>query len=537
MRILSILFGVLFAITLNGQTQIERPKIVIGIVVDQMRNEYLQRYYSDFEDGGFKRLMNDGHYFSNMHYNYAPTYTGPGHASIYTGTTPSVHGIVGNYWYHRSEERGVYCTGDETCLAVGNEDEGGMSPNRLKTTTLSDELQLTTNMRSKSIAISIKDRGAILPGGHVNSEAYWMAKNGFFITSTFYMENLPEWVDDFNKKGRPAHYIKNGWETLRDMSEYGASNPDDNEYESRLGNKEKPVFPYDLTSMVRKGGLSSIKASPFGNNIVLEFAKDAIKENNLGGGEYTDMLMVSFSSPDYVGHAMGPRAVETQDTYLRLDALMADFLKFLDDKYGKDEYLVFLTADHGAAEVPTFLNDHGFNVNHMSRSLVGDTLKAWSMITYGENVIKKVDNNNVYFNYEVMSNKKIDKTELIEQVKDQLYILNFIKSAFSEKEILAGTSGNYFKNMIAAGYDVKQNGDIVFVPEPGYITYKSTGTTHGSAYNYDTHVPGLFFGWGVKSGRTPTRKTITQIAPTISQLIQIGMPSGSTSEVLHEVFK
>ncbi|MFN7419526.1 MAG: alkaline phosphatase family protein, partial [Flavobacterium sp.] len=335
--------------TLHAQ---ERPKLVVGIVVDQMRMEYLYRFHNDFTETGFKRLMRQGYTFHNAHFNYMPTYTAPGHASVYTGTTPSVHGIVSNEWFSRSTGKERYCTDDAsvTPLGEGAGKEGLMSPKNLKATTITDELRMATQFQGKVIGLSIKDRGAILPAGHFANWAFWYNKSGQFISSSFYGAQLPNWVTAFNAQKGYMKYLNEGWKLYKAPEVYNESDPDDSPYEGKLYGVEKPVFPYDLKAMYEKNDAGVLRATPFGNDYLAEFAKKAIENENLGKDAITDFLAVSFSSTDYVGHIMGARSMELQDTYLRLDQTISDFLDFLDKTVGKNQYLVFLTADHACAE-------------------------------------------------------------------------------------------------------------------------------------------------------------------------------------------
>ncbi len=321
-----IILFLAFVMSLNSQAQ-QRPKLVVGIVVDQMKMEYLYRFSDDFSSNGFKRLINNGYTFHNMHYNYVPTYTAPGHASIYTGATPSTHGIVGNDWFNKSTGRDMYCTDDASVkvLGDGTEKEGAMSPKNLLSTTITDELRMATNFNSKVIGMSIKDRGAILPAGHFANWAFWYSKTGAFISSTFYGSTLPNWVTEFNQEKRYMNYINKGWDLLKPIATYNESLPDDNPYEGKLDKANAPVFPYDLSKMYKEKGADVLRTTPFGNDILAELAMKAIEKEDLGKDEITDFLTVSFSSTDYVGHTFGPRSMELQDTYLRLDQTIAQF--------------------------------------------------------------------------------------------------------------------------------------------------------------------------------------------------------------------
>lgn len=520
----------------NLQAQ-ERPKLVVGIVVDQMKMEYLYRFSDDFSNDGFKRLMGDGYTFQNMHYNYMPTYTAPGHASIYTGTTPASHGIVSNEWFSRKLGKDMYCTDDADVSTVGDgtKEEGMMSPKNLLTTTITDELRLGTNFKGKVIGMSLKDRGAILPAGHFANWAFWYSKTGSFISSTFYGDKLPSWVEKFNEEKHYMPYINKGWDLLKPKAIYNESLEDNNPYEGKLYNSTAPVFPYDLKDMYSKNDAGVLRSTPFGNNLLAEFAKKAIEKEELGKDNITDFLTVSFSSTDYVGHLLGPRSMELQDTYLRLDQTIADFLQYLDKTVGKDNYLLFLTADHAGAENVSFLKDHKYNVNSISPKNIRTNLKDFSMKTFGADLVLDYGSFNLFLNKEIISAKKLDLALVKNSFKEYLMKQDYVKRVYTEEEILNSTGNDYYLNFIAKGYDVTQNGDLIILDKPGYIEYQGTGTSHGTTYTYDTHVPAIFYGWHVKKGESFNKKVITQIAPTIAQKIKVAFPNGTEANVLEEI--
>jgi len=527
---------VLISSFLNAQ---ERPKLVVGIVVDQMKMEYLYRFSDDFTSNGFKRLIDNGYSFQNMHYNYMPTYTGPGHSSIFTGTTPSIHGIVGNDWFNRSTGKEMYCTDDASVHTIGDgkQEEGKMSPKNLQTTTITDELRLETNFNGKVIGISLKDRGAILPAGHFANWAFWYSNTGSFISSSFYGEKLPDWVTTFNNEKHYLPYINKGWDLLKPISAYNKSLADNNPYEGKLYGSSLPIFPYNLKAMFDKNDASIIRSTPFGNDLLAEFAIQAINNEELGKDNITDFLTVSFSSTDYVGHLTGPRSVETQDTYLRLDKTIADFLAYLDKTVGKDNYLIFLTADHAGAENVNFLKDNKYEVNSVEPKEITKGLSKFSIDAYGDNLVLNYSNFNLYFNKDIIKNKGLDLSKVKQSFKEYLMTQNQVKRVYTEEEILGSTGNDFYLNFISNGYDPNQNGDLVILDKPGYIEYKGTGTSHGTPYSYDTHVPAIFYGWHIKHGESHDRKVITQIIPTIAQMIKIPFPNGTEANVLTEVFK
>ena len=526
----------LFVIALAAAAQ-QRPKLVVGIVVDQMKMEYLYRFQNDFSENGFNRLLKKGFVFQNTNYNYMPTYTAPGHASIYTGTTPSTHGIVGNEWFSRTLGKEMYCTDDATVqtLGDGTKEEGAMSPRNLLSTTITDELRLATNFKGKVIGMSLKDRGAILPAGHFANWAFWYSKTGSFISSTFYGKELPQWVTQFNNEKHFMSYINKGWDLLKPIESYNESLADDNSYEGKV-NGAKPVFPYDLKTMYSlKNDAGILRATPYGNDLLEEFAKAAIDKEQLGHDAITDFLTVSFSSTDYVGHVLGPRSMELQDTYLRLDLTIADFLAYLDKAVGKDNYLLFLTADHAGAENAKFLNDNKYNVINVDSKDITKNLKKFSTDSFGEDLVLNYSNFNLFFDKEKIKAKGLALSNVSKAFVDFLMTQDQVKRVYSEADILADTGNDFYLNCIAKGYDATQDGDLVILDKPGYIEYIPTGTSHGTPYSYDTHVPLLFYGWNIKAGETHDRKVITEIAPTIAQLIKTAFPNGTEGQVLTEI--
>jgi predicted AlkP superfamily pyrophosphatase or phosphodiesterase len=517
----------------------QRPKLVVGIVVDQMRMEYLYRFQNDFSETGFKRIMNNGFTFHNTHFNYMPTYTAPGHASIYTGATPAVHGIISNEWFSRTKGKERYCTEDGSVTVLGEHTskEGLMSPKNLLATTMTDELRLGTNFKGKVIGLSIKDRGAILPAGHFANWAFWYSKTGNFISSNYYGEKLPGWVVDFNAKKGYMNYINQGWNLFKPVTTYNESDPDDSPYEGKLYAVEKPVFPYDLKAMYQKNDAGVLRSTPFGNDYLADFAKAAVANENLGQDAVTDFLAISFSSTDYVGHILGPRTMELQDTYLRLDKTLSDFLSYLDSIVGKDQYMVFVTADHACSENAAFLHDQKYNVTNLDYKTIEAGLKEFSIATFGVDLVLNYSNFNVYLDTSKIKEKQWNYKDVEQQFKAYLLTQDHVKTVYVQDEVEHFCAGDYYKEMVARGYDVHENGQLVVLDKPGYIEYGRTGTSHGTPYAYDTHAPLLFYGWGIRKGESHEKRYITQIAPTICQKISLTFPNGSECEVLPELFR
>ncbi len=540
MRLYFLTFLFVLALSpLRSQNVEDRPKLVVGIVVDQMRYDYLIRFWDKYGNDGFKRLVENGYSFQNTHFNYVPTYTGPGHASVFTGTNPMAHGIISNSWYNKFENRFVYCVGDETVKSVGTPTRAGeMSPRRMVSTTFGDENRLHTQMRGKTIGVAIKDRGAILPAGHSANGAYWFngGDEGNFITSTYYMEELPKWVKEFNESGKAESYLK-PWNTLRGINTYVESGSDENNFEGGFAGKETTTFPYDLEKLApMNGNFELIKSTPYGNDLTADFAMAAIEGEQLGKDEDTDVLTLSFSSTDYIGHNFGVNSKEVQDTYLRLDKTIGDFLEFLDEKVGEGEYIVFLTADHGAVDVPNYLKSAKIPAGYFDAGASNKMIEDFSKEEFNtDGLIANISNNQVFLDYDKIEEADLERDDVEEKIAHFLLQQKNISRVFTREQLQSASYNNGMAELVQNGFNQKRSGDIVFVLDPGYINYSETGSTHGSGFSYDTHAPLIFYGKGIKKGSTHERAEIKDIAPTISGLLGISSPNAATGKPLIQI--
>lgn len=518
-----------------------KPKLVVGIVVDQMRTDFIYRYWSKYSNDGFKRLVNNGFFFKNSHYNYVPTYTAPGHASIYTGTTPAVHGIIGNDWFDKTSNTRLYCTEDSTVQALGGSEKSGqMSPKNMLTTTIGDQLKLSNNNQSKVIGIALKDRGAILPAGHLANAAYWFdSATGNWISSSYYMAQLPDWVKQFNQKNLAKTYLNQPWQTLLPIAEYTESLSDDNKFEEAFNGESQPVFPHDLAKLAtRNDNFGLLKATPFGNSFSKDFAIQAIQSEKLGKHPVTDMLAISFSATDYVGHQFAPQAVEVEDTYLRLDQDLAELLKFLDHWIGKDQVLLFLTADHGAAESPAYLASLKVPTGHIKRKELVTALEKLLQDKYGDNLLLDYSNQQVFLDYKKIVTLKLSPVEVTDAVAEFLMTINGVAATVSKTVLNTAAFNSGINHYIQSGYNPQRSGDVIVTYQPGWIESESMkGTTHGSGYNYDTHVPLLWYGWKISTGQSLEAVEITDIATTLALLLDIQAPNGSVGKSLPLLIK
>lgn len=517
------------------------PKLVVGIVVDQMRYDYLTRFESKYGDKGFKKLMKKGFHCDEHHFSYMPTATGPGHASVFTGTTPETHGIISNNWYDKQNKRILYCVEDTTVKSVGvNDADERRSPKNIMVTGLGDQIKMATSYRGKTVGVSIKDRAAILPAGKMADAAYWYVggTEGKFISSTYYMNSLPQWADDFNALNKPKEYLSHNWETLLPIEQYTEANPDNNDYEVGFESGVDPVFPYDLKRISKAKGLSLIKSTPFGNDLLIDFAKAAIEGEHLGQDDNMDLLTVSFSSPDYIGHNFGPRSVEVEDTYLRLDKSLADFLDYLDRTVGKGEYVIFLTADHGVAQVPHELMDQGVEVGYYSDSVIQATVNESLNAKFG--VADLIDNFSSYqffLNRTAIKKHHLNMDEVCQTIVDAAMTVPGVKSGMTRSDLERNQFDDRVKRTVQKGWNHQRSGDVAIIIAPGWLSngYEGGGTGHGSPWAYDTHVPLLFYGFGVSPGSTNTKTWVEDIVPTVAAVIGVQPPMGATGKAIDEV--
>ena len=520
----------------SDETVSKKPKLIVGIVVDQMRYDYLTRFASKFGKGGFMRLINEGFNCKNNHFNYVPTYTGPGHASVYTGTTPKYHGIISNNWYDKEIKSSVYCAQDDEVNSIGTESSAGkMSPQRMLTTSFADENRLFTQMRGKTIGIALKDRGAILPAGHTANAAYWFhgKDEGVWITSSYYRNDLPKWVTDFNASDTVEAYL-NVWNTSLPIESYVESGDDENNFERGFKGKSSAIFPYDLAALsAENGDFDILKETPYGNSITLDFTLAALKGENLGQDDDTDVLAISFSSTDYVGHNFGVNSKEVEDTYIKLDKDLERLLNTLDSYVGEGEYTVFLTADHGAVNVPAYLQSVNVPAGYLDYNSRKELFQKFLMDTYGTtDLIENVSNNQIFLNKAKLKELDLNIHDVEQALVDEQISYPNIAKVYTATTMNSTNFTTGIEVLLQNGYNQKRSGDVIVVDDIAHIAYSRTGSTHGSGLNYDTHVPLLFFGAGIQHGETFDKTVIPDIAPTISALLGISFPNGATGRPL-----
>lgn len=527
---------------LNGQstkmnTARLRPKIVVGMVVDQMRWDYLYKFQDRYTEGGFKRLIREGFSCENTHIDYAPTITACGHTSVYTGSTPAIHGIIGNSWYSREKDKTVGCVDDEKVQLVGSSTlRMGQSPHQNLATTITDQLRIATNFQSKTVGVAIKDRASILPAGHTATAAFWYdSKEGNFVSSTFYMDKLPAWAEKFNQRKLVDNYYKNDWKTLFPISSYVLSTADDKAYENTANGEAKPVFPHKLSQFTGKN-YDAVKNTPYGNTLTFEFAKAAIEGYNLGGGSVTDFLAVSFSSPDAIGHIYGPNSIEMEDNYLRLDRELSLFFDYLDKRFGKDNYLYFITADHGVSESPGFFLENRMPSGAISGKALEQSVTAALQEKLGiVNPVLTIANSQVYMNWEALDEKVTDRRAVTNIIVSALRKVPGIADVLPSESLSEASIPELTKRMLINGYNSRRSGDYMIVLQPAWVMGSAKGATHGAWYTYDAHIPLVWMGWKIRAGYSNKPVGMTAIAPTLAALLHIQAPSGSIGAVITDV--
>ncbi len=527
----------------HPSTKVRRPKLVVGIVIDQMRWDYLARFADRFGDGGFKRLLAQGFSCDNTMINYLPAFTAVGHTCIFTGSVPAFSGIAGNDWVEQSTGQRMYCTDDSTVLAVGAEDpsskDGKMSPRNLLVSTVADELMMADNFRSRVVGVSLKDRAAIIPAGHTATAAFWLDDStGHFITSNYYMTKLPEWVDSFNGKNPVKTYMGNKWSTLYPKNTYLQSDMDDQPYEGKFKGDSTTAFPHNLDSSY-KMAKSSFRYTPGGNTLTLDFARNAIEGYHLGQGAFTDFLTINCASTDYVGHQFGINSIEIEDTYLRLDQDLASFFSYLDEKIGKGEYTIFLTADHGAAHAIWYSQNHDIPADYWNPQPVVDSLnRILGQNFQTPNLVDTISNYQVTFNMRTIRQKKLDFNSIKKTALDWLRQQPGITYAMDMANVGETAVAEPVRSMVMNGYYSKRSGAIQLVLNAGWFeSHGKTGTSHGTWNPYDTHIPLLFMGWGIQKGHTNQQVYMTDIAPTLAALLHIQMPNGCVGKPITAVLR
>ena len=537
-----------------------QPRLILQITVDQLRGDLPTRYYDRLGDGGFRYLWEKGIVFRDAHHAHANTETIVGHTTLATGAHPSRHGMVGNLWFDRETGFITYNVEDPDyrLLTVGADVDDdaeidptqraarseGRSPAAILVSTFADELRSSTGGRAKAVGISVKDRGAIAMAGHAGT-AYWFSKaGGEFVTSTYYAKRYPDWVTAFNDRQLPRRYANTSWELLSNRESYLFGNSDDREWEADVAGFGR-TFPHEFGDGTSRYFTTWLTLSPAGDELVLEFAKAALKGERLGEDTITDYLSVSFSSTDYVGHVFGPSSLEAEDNILRLDRSIAALLAFVDREVGLENTLVVLSADHGAPDAPGYLNSLGIPAGYVRPD---DWEKDAAIARIKEahgiagDLIETYAHPYLYFAASVKNNPDIDLESLEATVVEEIAKFPGVSLAVSSAALRRGRlSETGLLRAVINNFHAKRSGDVYIVFEPNWFINDFDGlevaSTHGSPWNYDTYVPIVFAGAGIEPATVDQRVHTVDIAPTLAAFLRIKPPSGSTGSTLHEVLR
>ena len=533
-----LLFLFLLFHVVAGAQAPARPRLVVGMVVDQMRWDYLYRFADRYVEGGFKRMLREGFSCENTFINYTPTYTAPGHASVYTGSVPALHGIMGNNWYLRSRRKTIYCVDDSTVQGTGTTAKGGkMSPRNMWSSTVTDELRLAQQFQSKTIAIAIKDRGSIIPGGHSANAAYWFDNtSGGWVSSTYYMQQLPQWVQAFNARKLADGYLKQGWNTLFPLHSYQYGARDTAYYEGVIPGEDHS-FPH-VTAGIQNNPYESFRYLPASNTYTLQMAEAAIAGERLGSRGVTDFLAISFSATDYIGHTFGPSSVEVEDTYLRLDRDLAVFFTHLDKVIGKGAYLVFLTSDHAVAHNPQAIAEASMSSGSLNEPAVRRRLNDSLQAQFGPGqYIERAINYQYFLDHDLVASKGIALDSVKQFITRFLLRYDGIAAVVDLERVQQANLPEKLKGVLVNGYNQKLSGDLQLLYRPQWFENLSKGATHGLWNPYDAHIPLVWFGWKIPRGKTNREVYMTDIAPTVSALLKIPVPNASIGEVIEEVIR
>jgi len=524
-----LIFG-LFPASINPQTTIQRPrpKLVVILVIDQFRYDYLERFRSRFVERGFNLLLKSGANFVNCRFDYACTETAVGHASIFTGAYGNVHGIVGNGWYDRAAKQPVNSVKDPATTLVGGRGGLGVSPRRLLGSTIGDELRMATNFRAKVISISLKDRAAVLSGGHAANAAYWAAPQpGQFVTSTYYLQSLPAWVVSFDQRSGAKDFCGKTWEALPEAP----------------GTHGKVFSQYKLApgeACPNNKFLAWIFNTPYMNKIELDFALAAIEGEHLGQDSTTDLLSISLSVNDFIGHAYGPYSPEVADTVLRTDRYLADFFASLDREVGLDNVWIILTADHGVAPTPAYAKQHGLGQGLAQPDAVRRAIESALTEAFGQDQwVEYAEATSFCLNEAALKRHQVEAAKAQAVAAEAAASVPGVYAAFTRQQLLSGAPlASPYARKAANCFYGQRSGDVFVVFNP-YVgpSISETGAGHGSPWNYDAQVPLVLWGAAFRPGTYSIPCQPIDLAATLAAALAISQPSGTQGQPLVQALK
>jgi predicted AlkP superfamily pyrophosphatase or phosphodiesterase len=523
----------------------DKPKLVVGIVVEQLRFDQLEKFRNRLSENGIRRLLNEGTYFQNASFQYILTQSAPGHATISTGAEPSQHGITSDNWYLPLRNELIYCTKDISVDPVGGSYESGLhSPINLQASTFSDELKMATNKNAKVFSVGLKENPVILSAGHSADGAYWYDKiSGTWMSSTYFVNSLPVWINDFNATKHSESYLNNPWILLRPLSDYSDCVPDSNQYET--GFNSVNYFPYDLKKLSTRGrnnadrDLSFIMETPFGNSLTTDFAIKLIEQEGLGTDDVTDFLSVCYASTDFIGHRFGPSSYEMADAILRLDRDVENLMKYLNDNLGKKNVLVYFTSSHGISEIPAVLEANRIPSGYFRQNQALQLLRSYLNAVYGEgDWVRGYVEKQIFLNRTLIEDAKIPIEEVQKKVARFIVQFTGVASAYPYSAFESNDFGNGNLKRIINNYSPQRSGDVIVTLSPGWVEkHDDYVTDHTSPYEYDTHVPLIWYGWAINRQTVARKVNMTDIAVTLSSLCKVPYPNASTGEPMFELFR
>jgi predicted AlkP superfamily pyrophosphatase or phosphodiesterase len=547
-RFAIIVLLILVFVKLSGQGTYlppDKPRLVIGIVVEELNYNQLEKFHDKLGENGIKRLINEGTYFKNASYEYLLTQSAPGHATIATGAEPSFHGITSDDWYIPLKNELINCTKDINVNATGGSFESGLhSPVNLLVSTFSDELAMATNKKAKVFGVGLRESSAILSAGHAANAAFWFDNTtGTWMSSSYYINTLPVWVNDFNAMKFSDTYLNSTWNLLRPAKDYVDCLPDSNSFEAGFNNIN--YFPYDLKKLRSKNvfnyknDYSLLRETPFGNSLTTDFAIRLIQNERLGKNDVTDYLSICYSATDYIGHRFGPSSMEMGDAILRLDDDIKKLLTFLNDSIGKKNILVYFTAAHGISEIPTVLERNRIPSGYFQQNQALQLLKSYLNAVYGEgDWVKGFSERQVFLNRTLIEDARLSLDDVQKKVARFLVQFTGVEAAYPYSAFEANDFGNGNLKKIINSFSPQRSGDVIVILNPGWVEKETDFVTnHNSPYEYDSHVPLIWYGWTVNRATVIRQVNMTDIAATLSTLCKVPYPNACTGEPMFELFR
>lgn len=523
----------------------DKPSLIIGIVVEQLRFDQIERLRDRFSDNGIKRMINEGTFFRNASYDYMLTQSAPGFSTIATGTEPAYHGITSDNWYVPLKNEFIYCTKDISVNPVGGSYESGLhSPVNLNASTFADELKIATGKKSKVFSVGVKEQSAILTAGHSTDGVFWYDNvTGGWMSSTYYVQALPSWVNDFNAMRRQEAYLNSSWTLLKEAEAYSTCLPDSNKFEKGFGGQN--YFPYDLNKLSKSGGRNSdrnnafLRETPFADALTTDFAIKLIEEEELGKDDITDFLSICYSSTDYIGHRFGPSSVETADAIFRLDKNIETLLNYLNDNLGKRNILVYFTSAHGVAELPQVMADNRVPSGYFMQNQALQLLRSYLNAVYGEgDWVKGFTERQVFLNRTLIEDARLQIEDVQKRTARFLNQFTGVASAYPYYAFEANDFGNGHLRKIINSFSAQRSGDVIITLLPGWVEAEEGHLTgHNSPYEYDSHVPLIWYGWTVNRSTVMRKVNLTDVAATLSSLCRIPYPNACTGEPMPELFR